>query len=163
MISPLNINRMVRHKLIHNNMWSRTSVIDVSDNMQMTNRQTLNQFTHSYNEFLCPSNSYNRTDNCIIIRFFIRHIIFLCDQFLDHISKIRRKCFSYFRSGIFTCCSFTHLNQAVQRNLIPVLHILLRFLNPVHLLFRIINKSSKGLFIPATHSIPEYIINFTAH
>ena len=62
--------------------------------MQMVYRQPLDQFTHGNNKFLCPSDADNRAYDRIIVRFFIRHILFLCDQLLDHICKICGQCFS---------------------------------------------------------------------
>ena len=38
------INRMILQQLIHNKMRSRSSVINVTDNMQMIYNQTLDQF-----------------------------------------------------------------------------------------------------------------------
>ena len=44
MVSPLDINRMIFQQLIHNKMRSRSSVINITDNMQMIHNQTLDQF-----------------------------------------------------------------------------------------------------------------------
>ena len=44
MISPLNINGMMLFQLVHDFMRSRTSVINIPENMQMIYNQTLNQF-----------------------------------------------------------------------------------------------------------------------
>ena len=43
MISPLNIDRVIRHQFIHNNMRTGTSVINIADNMQMIYNEPLDQ------------------------------------------------------------------------------------------------------------------------
>ena len=53
-------------------MRTRTTVVDVTDNMQGVNSQPLNQVTHSNDEVICPLCCNNRTDNYIDISMFIR-------------------------------------------------------------------------------------------
>ena len=62
--------------------------------MQMVYRQPLDQFTHGNNKFLGPSDADDRAYDCIIVRLFIRHILFLRDQLFNHICKICGQCFS---------------------------------------------------------------------
>ena len=163
MISPLNIHTVVFHKLFHNNMRTRTSVINIPDNMQMIHDQPLDQLTERNDKFLRTAHPDNRIYNFIIIGFFIRKLRFLRNQLFNDISKIFGQCLPDFGTGIFACRPLTHLDQTIQRNLIPVLHVALFFFDPVHLLSRIINKSSKGLLIPATHSITKNIVNFSTN
>ena len=144
-------------------MRSRTSVIYISYNMQMIHRQSLDQLTKRHNKRFCSANSDDRAYNGVIIRLFVRNFRTYRDQLLDHISKFFRQCLSHFWSCVFACCAFTHFNQPVQCNLVPVLHTLFGLSDPIHLFFWIINKSSQRLFVSATQSISKYIINFTAH
>ena len=44
-IAPLDINRMIGHHLVHDDMRPRTSVIDITHDMKMIDRQALNQLT----------------------------------------------------------------------------------------------------------------------
>ena len=129
----------------------------------MIHDQTLDQFCKRNDKILRTADLNDRIDDGIVICFFVQNFRFLCDQFFNHIGIIYGKSFSYFGPGIFGGCCLTDFNKTVESDLIPVFHIFFCIFDKIHLLFRIINKSSKGLFIPATHSIPEYIINFTAH
>ena len=102
MISPLDIHRMITHQLVHNNMWSRPTIINISYNMQMIYSKSLDQFTQSHNKLFGTFDPDDRIYNRIIIGLLIHNICFLCNQFLNDISKFRRQSFSDFRSGILT-------------------------------------------------------------
>ena len=67
MIPPLDVHRMILHQLVHDQMRSRTSVVNITDNMQVIHNQTLDQFTQGYNKFLRSSDLDNCTDDRIII------------------------------------------------------------------------------------------------
>ena len=138
-------------------------VIDISHDMQVIHCKPLNQLTQGNDELLRLSDSDNRAHDRVIVRSLIHDIRLLRNQLFDDIGKILRQGFPHLGAGVFAGCPLADLNQTVQGNLVPVLHVVLFPLNPVHLLLGIINKSSKSLLGLATHSIPEDIIDFTAH
>ena len=89
-------------QLVHNNMWSWPTIINISYNMQMIYSKSLDQFTQSHNKLFGTFDPDDRIYNRIIIGLLIQNICFLCNQFLNDISKFRRQGFSDFRSGILT-------------------------------------------------------------
>ena len=101
MIAPLDINRMIGHQLVHDCSRSRSSVENITHNMQMIHNQTLDQIAHSHNKFLSTVDADDRIDNLIIISFFIQNIFSFVEQFFNNISEILRQCFSDLGTGIF--------------------------------------------------------------
>ena len=163
MISPLNIQRVILHQTIHDKMWSRTSVIDISQNMKMIHNQTLDQLCQCNDKILRTTNLNDGIHNGIIISLFVQHLRLLRNQFLDHICIIRRKCFPYLGSGILRCRSLTDFNQTIQSNLIPVLHILLIFLDQVHLFSWIVNQCCQRTFVIISQRMSKHIIDLLSH
>ena len=131
--------------------------------MQMIYNQTLDQLCQRNDKVLCTADFDDSINNRIIISFFIQNLCLLCDQLFNYIGIIRRKCLAYFRSGVLGGSSFTDFDETIQGNLVPVLHIFFRFLNQIHLLFRIVDQGCKGTFIIVAKGVAEYIINFLSY
>ena len=163
MIAPLYIHRMVLFQCIHDNMGTGSSVVNVPHNMQMINYQTLNEIGKRDDEFRRPSDFDNGMDNLIVICFFVMNLRFFRDQFFNDIRKVLRQCLSYLTAGVLGRYSFRNLNQSVQRDLIPVLNIVLCLQDQFQFLPRIIDQCCKTLLILLTEGIPEFLIDFPAH
>ena len=132
MISPLNIHRMMADQLVHDNMGTGSSVINISPQCAGDLPSASGSLRLSHNKLLCPTCLNNRADNGIIIVFFIQHIRFLCDQLFDHVSEILRQGLSYLRTGIFAHSTLAYLDQPVQRDLVPVFHVWFLPPDPIH-------------------------------
>ena len=63
MISPLDIQRMIFHQTIHDEMRARTSVINISQHMKMIHNKTLDQFCQGNDKILCPADLNDRIDD----------------------------------------------------------------------------------------------------
>ena len=124
MVSPLDIQGVVGHQFIHDDMRARPPVIDIPQDVEMVHNQPLDQFAERHNEFLCPSHPYDGCDNGAVIRFLIPHIHLFRNQLLNHIGKLRRQGLAHFGAGILAGRPLAHLNQTVQGNLVPVLPVM---------------------------------------
>ena len=69
--------------------------------MQMIHNKTLDQFCQGNDKILCPADLNDRIDDGIVICFFVQNFRFLCDQLLDHIGIVCRKCLTDLGTGIF--------------------------------------------------------------
>ena len=113
MIPPLNIQWMIGQKLVHNQVRSRTSVINISDNMQVVHSQSLDQFAQCNNNVFRTSNFNNRIDNGSIIGLFIRHIRLAHNQFFHDVCIFLGKCFPNLRPSVLSGCILTNFNQPI--------------------------------------------------
>ena len=150
MISPLDIKRVVFHQTIHDKMRARTSIINISQHMKMIHDQTLDQFCQGNDKILCPADLNDGVDNGIVICLFVQDFRLLRDQLLDHIGIVCRESFTDFGTGIFGRRCLAHFDQAIKRDLIPVLHVFFMLLYDFHLFFRIIDQCGKRTFITVT-------------
>lgn len=147
MISPLNVQRMVLHQTVHNEMRSRSTVKNISQDMKVIDNKTLDQLCQGYDEILRTADLNDRIYDRIIISFFVQDFCLLRDQFLDHISIICRQCLADFGSGIFGCSGLADFDQTVQRDLVPIFHIFFYLFDQTHLFFRIVDKRSQRTLV----------------
>ena len=163
MVSPLNIQGVVVHQLVHDDMGSRPPVIDISHNMKMVHDQALDQRGDCRYKPFRPSDPDDRHDDLIIIGFFIIDLRLFRDQLLDNIGKIPRQGFAHLGAGILARRPLAYLDQTVQVHLVPVLHIIFRLPYDPHLFFRIIDQRRQRPFFPCTQCIAEYLVNLASY
>ena len=123
MIAPLNVKVVIVTERIHDDMSSRTAVINITHNVQGVNGQPLYQIAHSDYEIIGTFGRNDGTDDDIDISIFVRVNGRLVQQFLNDIGKIGRKSFPHFGTSIFGRNILAHLDQLVQRYQIPVVQL----------------------------------------
>ena len=147
MVSPLDVKGMVIHQAIHDKVRARSSVINIPKHMKMIHNQSLDQLCKGNDEILRSSNVNNGIHNGVVISFLVQNLCLLRDQFLDHIGVISRQGLAYLGSGIFGGSRLAQLDQTVQGDLVPVLHVRLFFLHIGNLFLGIVHKSCQGTFV----------------
>ena len=100
-VSPLNVKRMVLLQTIHDQIRRRSTVIHITQNMQVIDNQSLDQFRQCDNKIIRLSKFNDRIDNRFVISFFIKYFLLLRNQFLNYIRIILRQRFTHLRSCIF--------------------------------------------------------------
>ena len=106
----------------------------------MVNHQSLDQITQCNDKILRSADPDNGMDNFVVVAFLVRNICFFGNQLFDNISEILRECLPYLRTGILRCHLLCNLYQTVQRDLIPVLKVILFTDYNIQLFYRIINQ-----------------------
>ena len=163
MISPLDIQRVIFAETLHNEMGTRSSVINIAKDMKMIHDQPLDQLCKGNDEVLRPAYLNNGIDNRIVIGFFVQHLRFFRDQFFDHIGVIRRKRFTDLGTGVLGRRGLAHLDQPVQSDLIPVLHILFCLLHQLDLLSGIIDQRRQRPLVAVAQRVAEHVVDLLAH
>ena len=123
MIAPLNIDRMVIDKGLHDRIRMRAAIVNIANNMQSLNGQTLNQPTQRFNKCRPPASSYNGIDDGSVIRFFIEVACIGIHKLFDDVSEVFRQGFANTRTGVFTRGTFAYGNQTRQHFPVPRSHI----------------------------------------
>ena len=78
-----------------------TAIIDVAQNVQLVDGQTLDNVTQSNNEIVCTTCRDNSVDNDADIGCLIVVIGTLVQQFLDNIGKLFGQRLTYLRACVF--------------------------------------------------------------
>ena len=137
-------------------------VKNISHHMKMVHHQPANQIGKGDNQLLGPSRLNNRIDNFIKICLLVRHIRPSRDKLLNDISKIFRQGFPHFGPGVFGCGIAADMNQTVDGDPIPVIHIFLRLCHLLQFQLRVVNQSRHSLFVRHRKCISKFILYLSA-
>ena len=79
---------MVVAHLIHNDVSTRTSIVDVAQNMELVNSKTLDNLGDCDNEIISSACADNRINNDIDIGSLVMIFSMLVQKFLDNVREI---------------------------------------------------------------------------
>ena len=163
MVSPLDINRMIVKQPVHDQMRTRSPVINIPDNVQMIYHKTLDQIGDRHNKFPGAVDPDHGHDDRIIVGFFVVDLCPFRDQLFDHICEIFRQCLAHLGTGILARRTFAHFDQTVQMDHIPVLHVRLRLFYLRELFFRIIDQRCQFFLISLAQCISKHFVDLPSH
>ena len=92
---------MVVADRIHDDMRTGSAVVDVADDVQRVNCQTLYQLAHGNDEIVGAAGVYDCGYNLVEVGVFIWIGLCFVQQFLDYVAEILRQGFVDFRAGVF--------------------------------------------------------------
>ena len=114
---------MEMHQLFHNNIRSRPSVENISDDMQVINGKVLDQMAECDDKIIRHLDINNRIDNLTVIDLLIVIVVIHVEKFIDDVGKFLRHLLSHLGTGIFGRYLLANLNQTIDCNLLPILCI----------------------------------------
>ena len=123
-------------------MRSRTTIVNITYDVQGVNRQPLDKIAHSDNEIVRTLGGNNGANDYIDVGMFIRLYTRLMQQLLNDVRKFLRQRFPHLRARVFGRNILANLYQLIQRNQIPVVQISFPFLYQLQFLFGIIYQSA---------------------
>ena len=129
----------------------------------MVNDQALDELAHGNDALPAAANVNDGVDDGIIIGSLVHAVIFLGDELLQNVGKIRRHGFADFGTGVFAGCALADLNEAVQRDAEPLVLVFGDFQDLVHFLARVVDQCGKGTLVLLGQGIAEYLVNLAAH
>ncbi len=91
MVAPLDINGVIAHQLVHDDMRPRTAVENIPHDVQVIYGQALDQLAERHNKLLRPADTDDGLHNRVIIRLLVRQIRLLGDELFHHVGKFRGK------------------------------------------------------------------------
>ena len=159
MVAPLNVEVMVVAKRIHDDMRTRTTVVNIAHDVQRVDCKPLDKLAHGNDKVIRTLGRDNRTDNDIDIRMLVRLYAGLVQQLLNDIGELRRQRFAHFRACVFGRYVLADFHQLVQGDEIPVVQVRFLFLYQLQLLFRIINQRTDFLLLAFAQRMPEDFIH----
>ena len=143
-------------------MRPRTSVINVTHDMQMIYDKLLDELTNCNNKFRSPSDPDDRVHDFIVISLFILHLGLFRDQLLYDICKILWQRLADLGTRILGGNTLCDLHQTIQCDLVPVLQIVLLFHDNIQLFVGIIDQRRQTFFVLIAQSISKFFVNLAA-
>ena len=163
MVSPLDIHIMELHQLFHNNISPRPPIENIPDNMEIVNRQILNQTAQGYDETVRHLGVDNRSDNLTVVHLFIVVIIVHMQKLIDGIGKFRRHLLAHLGTAVFRRHLFAYLYKPVEGYPLPVLRIVLLLLKLCNLPVRIVDQISQLYLILLGNNMSEGFFNLLTY
>ena len=89
------------HELVHDNVRTRSTVEDITDDMQTVHGQVLDQIAECHDELVTHLDVDDGVDDFIIINFLVVIVVVHMKELVDDICECRGHFFSHFRSCKF--------------------------------------------------------------
>ena len=119
-VAPLDVEVMVVAQDVHDQVRTRSSVVNIANDVQQVDGQPLDQVGERNDKIVSTSRGDDRTYDLIHIGRLIRLYRRLMQQLLDDIGKLLRQGFAHLGAGIFRGNVATDTHQLVQCHLIPI-------------------------------------------
>ena len=100
-VAPLDIYIVEVHELVHDNVRTRSTVEDITDDMQAVHGQVLDQIAECHDELVTHLDVDDGVDDFIIINFLVVIVVVHMKELVDDICECRGHFFSHFRSCKF--------------------------------------------------------------
>ena len=159
-IAPLDVEVVVVADRVHDNMRSRTAVVDVADDMQTVDGQALDEVTHRYDECVGPAGRDDGRDDLVEVGVFVGIGLGLVEQFLDYVAEVFGERLVDLGAGVLRRYALTDLYQAVEGDLIPFAHVGLLGFDEFELFLRIVDQGAEVFFLRLAQAVAEYFVDF---
>ena len=142
-------------------MRPRTTVEDISQDMERINGQALDQLTERRDEIVGSTGADNGIDDDTHISLPVRKHGVVVQQFLNDVGEFLWQGFAHFGTGIFRGYILAYGNQLVQCCQIPAVYIAFLCFDQMKLLLRIINQGAEFFPFMVAQGISENFFDFS--
>ena len=144
-------------------MGAGAAVVDVADDVETVDGQTLYQLTHGGDEVVGASRRYDGRDNLLEIVLLVGVGLGLVEQLLDYVAEVFGQSFVDFRAGIFRRNALADLDEAVEHNLIPLADVFLVLLDELEFLARVVDEGAEVFLLGLAQGGAEDFIDFALY
>ena len=120
-VAPLDIEILVLCQRVHYQMSAGAAVIDIAQNVELVDGQTLYDITDGYDERPGLTGRDYRLYDAVIVELLAFARGSFMEKFLDYIGELARERLAHFRARIFRRHTLKHLNQTVKRYIVEIL------------------------------------------
>ena len=152
---------MVLAQGVHDDVGSRSSVIDVAQDMQLVDGQTLDDVADGHDEVVGASCGDDGIDDDTDVGGLVAVAQALVEQFLDDIGEVGREGLAHLRTSVLRRDITTHLHQLVDGDAVPVVEILLLRLDELELLLRIVDERAEFLLLRLADVVAEEFVHLS--
>ena len=160
-IAPLDIPRVVLAQGVHDDVGTRTTIVDVAKNMQLVDGQALDHITDGADKIISTTCRYDGVYNHAHVGGLIVVAQTLVQQLLDNVGKILWQRFAHLRAGVLTAHVAAHFYQLVDGNAVPVLYIFFLSLNQLQFLFGVVYQGAQLFLLALTDIVAKQLVYLT--
>ena len=111
-IAPLDIDVMVRDERFHDGVGGRAAVVDVADDVQAGNGQTLNGLRERLDKVDSPPGAHRGVDDSVVVGFLVGRVHVGGDQLLKQVGELLRQLLAHAAAGVLARGAAHHGHQA---------------------------------------------------
>ena len=160
-VAPLDIQRVVVHQVLHDEMWPGTSVIDVADEVQVVDGQADDHGGEGIDAALRAAGRDDGIQNALIVAGLVRDVV-VGHQFFDEIAEILGNGPADLRTGILDRNAPCDADEAQQLHAVPLVHVGAGFLDERDLFLRIIDERCELSLVFAAQFKAEFQVDLAA-
>ena len=160
-VAPLDVPVAVVTEGVHDQVCTRTAVIDVAEDMELVDAQLLDHVAHGYNEGVGLTGGDDGLDDAVEVGLLVILAALLVEQLLYNIGELLGECLADFRAGVFRRYALTHLDELMEGDVVEILHVLLGGAYDLHLLFGIVDEGAELADLVLAHGSPVDVGHFT--
>ena len=142
-VAPLYVPRVVTAQCVHDDMGSGTSVVDISEYMELVYHQALYDVTDGNDEVIGRTCGDDGVNDGIDIFAFVLVVGAFMQEFLNDVREVFRKVFPNFRPCVFAGYVAANQHKMVNGHVIPVVDVVFVRLDQFELLFWIVDERTQ--------------------
>ena len=154
-VAPLDIPGVILSQGVHNLVGSRASVVDIAQNVELVDGQSLYDVADGTDEIVGASRRDDGIDNDGHVGSLVLVVCSLVEQFLDDIGEVLRQRLAYLATSILAADIAAHLHQLMDGDAIPVVDVLLLGLDEFELLLRIVDEGAEFFLLRLPYVVAE--------
>ena len=154
-IAPLDVPRLVAAHHVHDDVRPRSAVVDVAQDVQLVDGQPLYDVTQGADEVVgAPRRDDGVHDDRHVGRL-VLVVGTLVQQLLNDVRELLRQRLAHLRARVLRRHVAAHLHQLVNRQVVPVVHILLCRLDELQFLFGVVDQRAQLLLLRLAYRVAE--------
>ena len=155
MVAPLYVPGVVLEERVHDDMGPRSAVVDVAQDMELVDGQPVDDVADGNDEVVGPSGRDDCIDDDGDVGSLVVVVGPLVKQFLDDVAEVIGQRLAHLGAGVFRRDVATDLDELVNGDVIPVVHILLHGLHQFEFLLGVVDESAEFLLLGLANGVAE--------
>ncbi len=150
---------MVGLHRVEDEVRSRTTVVDVAEDMQLVDGQAVDHVADGDDEVVGAPRGDDGVDDGAHVGGLVHILGVLVQQFLDDVAELRRQALAHLRPGVFARHLAAHLHQVVDGDMIPVVDVFFLLLHELKFLAGVIDQRAEFFFLRLPDLVAEDFVH----
>ena len=158
-VAPLDVEGVVLHERVHDDVRIRPAVVDVADDVQALDGQTLDEQAQRLDERAAAIGADDGVDDGGVVGLLVNAVAVLRHQLLDDVGEILRQRLADARARVLLRGALAHGDEALQRDGAPRFGIVHLRQHELHLLARIVDERGQRTLLVLAQRIAEHVVD----
>ena len=158
-VAPLDVERVVAHERVHDDVGVRPAIVDVADDVQMVDGQTLDEQAQRLDERAHAVGADDGVDDGRVVGLLVGALAVLGHQLLDDVREIARQRLAHAGARVLLRGALAHGHEARQHGLVPCLRVVHLGQHQLHLLARVVDERGQRALLGRAQRVAEHVVD----